>query len=197
MPTGESGAFKPYTPPAPDASAAARSKSRSPLRMVGFGCALLTAVVLIAVIVAGVRCVGEMNRPIDQAAELKSLKDVPAYTGAAFDEQVTRLGRGTLAGMRAFVPAKDYAVVGFRTRATADAILSFYDRKMLALGYKPVALGSSDEPQNTYAKGRTMVVVQAKEHPETEEPNTRMVLILRFDGTTRRLDGKDMGGGGM
>jgi|GEM_PF-3188380 hypothetical protein len=196
MPKGESGPFTPYTPPAPAGGDAAAARRRPPvLRYVGLGCAGLTAVLLIGFIVIGARFLSEMNRPLERTAELKTLKDTPIYIGAEWDEEVTRLGRGTLAGLRAFVPARDYTAQGFRTRATADAVLSFYDRKMVAQGYKPVALGNStQEGQVAYGKERTLVVVQA--FPDQSDPDVRRILVMRLDGTTRRLDDKDEGGSG-
>jgi hypothetical protein len=165
-----------YVPPPPPAA------RRSPWMFVGIGCG---ALVLIAVIGMAVlfgnlsKTIGEeMKKPFDVVQVKKSLKDMPEYPNAQFDETMSKAVRGGLSIFAKMMPAEETVAIGYKTSDTPDKVLTWFDENMPKHGYvADTSGGQANVKQNQYKKGNDRVIVQAQ-----EQQGGTVISVIRFNG---------------
>ena len=170
-----------------EAPASASPSKPSPLRIAGWGCAGIAALVIVFVLISWAQIYSAQQQPIDQQRNLRALAGVPLYPGAQWDEEGTRDARAALIGMKAIVNmsgAKMETVTGLRTSADPKEVIPYYDSRMALMGFVKTTLGSGSNTNGaSYTSPNTTVIVQMKR--EAGEDN--QLILYRFDRDSRSM----------
>ncbi len=171
-----------------EASAPAKKpRPLTPLRIAGFGCAGLAAFALLFVVVGAVMMKGEMDKPLNQRAEVDALAGLPPYPDAQFDEELTRTARAWFKVTRGFAPGDSVTTVGFRTDDDPKTrIIPFYDGALSKMGFTKTRLGAGTEQSASYTGDTTNIMVQIQDDPG----EARKLILTRFDTGAKKTLGK-------
>ncbi len=125
--------------------------------------------------------------------------DIPVYPGATPDTQSSQAALVPLRAAEHFsgrpVGSLFKGIAAYRSSATSEAILDWYDKKLTAAGWK---VGTSQSvagsEQTTYQKGNEMLTIQAKDLPGTKD---RSFVLMRGGSELggRRRSRRNQGGG--
>ena len=156
------GQYGGYTPPPPSMNGMPR-KGRSPWVYVGLGCGGLAVLSFAGCVAFGViianKAKQEMSRPVSEASIKQGLGDVLVYPDAQLDVNTTHGMNITMPIFRKLFSSKDDGTVGvFRSEDSLDKVLSWYDKKLTAKGFKKASTGQSQ--MVCFQKGTEVVGIQ-------------------------------------
>lgn len=171
------GQYASYTPPTPSLEPPGR-KPKSPWLYVSLGCGFLILLAFGGCVGAGVmfsnRMKQEMSQPVTEAQATRDIGDTPRYPGAKLDTQTTHAARLAMTLMKTLVGAKgESGGAGFTTPDSFLKVLTWYDEKLRALGYKP---GKEQSNGYTYQKGTEVLMLQSTRTAKTDTGTQFMIL---------------------
>ncbi len=164
------GQYGGYTPPPPSMDGMPR-KSRSPWVYVGLGCGGLAVLSFAGCVAAGIvianKAKQEMSRPISEASIKQGLGSVPVYPNAQLDVNTTHGVNIAMPMLRKEFSAQDDGTTGvFRTEDSMDKVMSWYEKKLSAIGFKEISTASQ---LTCFQKGTELVGLQETASAKSEK----------------------------